>query len=91
MPGHLYGQYPKAAGIVYAAGKTGQCAVPDDRFRIRDGSGHEIIRRTETFGGCLVQDFLPLGGGRILWCATEMNSRESMDLAAQTVKEVLKQ
>ena len=34
---------------------------------------------------------LPLGGGRLLWCATEMNTRESMDRAAGIVKEVLAQ
>ncbi len=32
---------------------------------------------------------LPLGGGRMLWCATEMNTREEMDRAAETVREVL--
>ncbi len=45
----------------------------------------KALEKADILGG------LPLGGGRILWCATEMNSRESMDLAAQTVKEVLKQ
>jgi glycine dehydrogenase subunit 1 len=32
---------------------------------------------------------LPLDGNRILWCATEMNTREEMDMVADTVKEVL--
>ena len=32
---------------------------------------------------------LDLGEGRMLWCATEMNRRASMDKAAQIVKEVL--
>ncbi len=32
---------------------------------------------------------LPLGGGKILWCATEMNTREEMDTLAGIVKEVL--
>ena len=31
---------------------------------------------------------LPLGGGRILWCATEMNTREEIDRTAAIVKEV---
>ena len=34
---------------------------------------------------------LPLGEGRLLWCATEMNSRADMDRTAQIVKEVLAQ
>ena len=38
---------------------------------------------TDMLGG------LPLGGGRLLWCATEMNTREEMDRAAKLVKEVL--
>lgn len=33
---------------------------------------------------------LPLGGGRMLWCATEMNTREEMDRTADIVREVLK-
>ena len=33
---------------------------------------------------------LLLGDGRMLWCATEMNDRDSMDRAADIVKEVLK-
>ena len=32
---------------------------------------------------------LPLGGGRMLWCATEMNTQEEIDRAAVIVKEVL--
>ena len=32
---------------------------------------------------------LPLGGGRMLWCATEVNTRKEMDRAAETVREVL--
>ncbi len=32
---------------------------------------------------------LPLGGGKMLWCATEMNTREEMDRTAGIVKEVL--
>ena len=32
---------------------------------------------------------LPLGGGKLLWCATEMNTREEIDRAAAIVKEVL--
>ena len=31
---------------------------------------------------------LPLEGGRMLWCATEMNTREEMDRAAAIVREV---
>lgn len=31
---------------------------------------------------------LPLGGDRILWCATECNTKEEMDLVAQIAKEV---
>ncbi len=31
---------------------------------------------------------LPLGSGRILWCATEMNTREEMDRVAEICKEV---
>ena len=31
---------------------------------------------------------LPLGDGRILWCATEMNTKEEIDYAAAVVKEV---
>ena len=33
---------------------------------------------------------LPLGQGRLLWCATEMNTREEIDRAAEIVKEALK-
>lgn len=32
---------------------------------------------------------LPLGGGKILWCATEKCGKDSMDKAASVVKEVL--
>ena len=32
---------------------------------------------------------LPLGDGKILWCATEMNTKEEMDETAAIVKEVL--
>lgn len=32
---------------------------------------------------------LPLGGGKLLWCATEMNTREELDRTAAIVKEVL--
>ena len=32
---------------------------------------------------------LPLGNGKLLWCATELNTREEMDRAAAIVKEVL--
>ena len=31
----------------------------------------------------------PLGGGKMLWCATEMNTRDEIDRAAAAVKEVL--
>ncbi|MBQ5951957.1 MAG: aminomethyl-transferring glycine dehydrogenase subunit GcvPA [Lachnospiraceae bacterium] len=31
---------------------------------------------------------LPLGGGRVLWCATEVVSRQEMDRTAQILKEV---
>ena len=31
---------------------------------------------------------LPLAGGRMLWCATEMNTREEMDRTAEIVREV---
>ena len=34
---------------------------------------------------------LPIGEGRLLWCATEMNSREEMDRTAAIVKEALRQ
>ena len=43
----------------------------------------QALDRADILGG------LPLGGGRLLWCATEMNSREEMDLVADIVKEVL--
>ncbi len=33
---------------------------------------------------------LPLGGGKLLWCATEMNTREDIERAAGIVKEALK-
>ncbi len=33
---------------------------------------------------------LPLGGGRLLWCATELNTREEMDRTAALVKEALR-
>ncbi len=32
---------------------------------------------------------LPLGNGKLLWCATEMNTREEIEKAAAIVKEVL--
>ena len=32
---------------------------------------------------------LPLGGGKLLWCATEMNTAEEIDRVAAVVKEVL--
>ena len=31
---------------------------------------------------------LPLEGNRMLWCATEMNTREEMDRVAALVREV---
>ncbi len=31
----------------------------------------------------------PLGGGRMLWCATEMNSREEIDTLIRSIEEVL--
>ena len=33
---------------------------------------------------------LPLGEGRILWCATELNTKEEMDLAARIAGEVMR-
>jgi glycine dehydrogenase subunit 1 len=32
---------------------------------------------------------LPLEDNRMLWCATEMNTREELDRAARTVKEAM--
>jgi hypothetical protein len=32
---------------------------------------------------------LPLGGGKILWCATEVVTKAELDETAKTVKEVL--
>ena len=43
------------------------------------------LRREGILGG------LPLSGNRMLWCATEMNTREEMDRAAAIVREVTKQ
>ena len=42
------------------------------------------LDRADILGG------LPLGGGRTLWCATEMNTPEEIEKAAAVVKEVLK-
>ena len=33
---------------------------------------------------------LPLGEGKLLWCATEMNTRDEIDRTAEIVKEALK-
>ena len=41
------------------------------------------LDRKDILGG------LPLGGGRLLWCATEMNTPEEIAAAAAAVKEVL--
>ena len=41
------------------------------------------LDRADILGG------LPLGGGKLLWCATELNSREEMDRVSAIVKEVL--
>ena len=43
----------------------------------------EALDREDILGG------LPLGDGKMLWCATEMNTREEIDRAAAVVKEVL--
>ena len=43
----------------------------------------EALAEADILGG------LPLGGGRILWCATEMNTAEEIDRTAAIVKEVL--
>lgn len=43
------------------------------------------LRREGILGG------LPLSGNRMLWCATEMNTREEMDRVAAIVREVTKQ
>ena len=41
------------------------------------------LDREDILGG------LPLGGGKMLWCATEMNTEEEIDRAAALVKEAL--
>ena len=41
------------------------------------------LDRADILGG------LPLGEGKMLWCATEMNTQEEIDRAASIVKEVL--
>ncbi len=48
-------------------------------------SGH-ILRALEKAG---ILGGLPLSDREILWCATEMNTREEMDRTASIVKEVL--
>ncbi|MBR5109855.1 MAG: aminomethyl-transferring glycine dehydrogenase subunit GcvPA [Clostridia bacterium] len=42
------------------------------------------LDRQDILGG------LPLGEGRLLWCATEMNTREEIERTARIVKEALK-
>ena len=42
------------------------------------------LRKEGILGG------LPLAGKRMLWCATEMNTREEMDRAAAVVREVIR-
>ena len=54
----------------------------------------DSFQKSETviFGDSLTSDMLgglPLGNGKLLWCATEMNTREEIDRAAAIVKEVL--
>lgn len=34
---------------------------------------------------------LPLGGGEILWCVTEMNTREELDLAADLIRGIVQE
>ena len=41
------------------------------------------LDRADILGG------LPLGSGKLLWCATELNSKEEMDRVSAIVKEVL--
>ena len=43
----------------------------------------EALDKADILGG------LPLGGGKLLWCATEINTREEIDRAAGIVKEAL--
>ena len=40
------------------------------------------LRKEGILGG------LPLAGNRMLWCATEMNTKEEMDQAAAIAREV---
>ena len=58
---------------------------------------HEFVTEcpmdAETFAKALEEKGylggLPLGESRLLWCATEMNTKEEMDRLAALVKEVL--
>ncbi|MBR4769213.1 MAG: aminomethyl-transferring glycine dehydrogenase subunit GcvPA [Lachnospiraceae bacterium] len=43
----------------------------------------DALEKKDVLGG------LPLGDGRILWCATEMNTKAEMDLVSDTVREVI--
>ncbi|MCI8511815.1 MAG: aminomethyl-transferring glycine dehydrogenase subunit GcvPA [Lachnospiraceae bacterium] len=52
-----------------------ECPVPADTLLLR-------LEEKGYLGG------LPLSGGRILWCATEMNTKTEMDVLVQLVKEV---
>ena len=45
----------------------------------------ELLKK---LASCGILGGLPLGGGRILWCATEKNTRADMDRVAEMAKEV---
>ena len=54
---------------------------------VTEGEKADEILKTLSANGIL--GGLPLGDGKILWCATEMNTKEEMDKTAAIVKEVL--
>ena len=51
-----------------------------------EGKSKELLKALEEKG---ILGGLPLGDGRILWCATEVVTKEELDETAKTVKEVL--
>ena len=68
------------------------CAYPGREFfhefvtQCPDEAAIRILSRLEENG---ILGGLLLGSGRILWCTTEMNTREDLDRTAAIVKEVL--
>ena len=61
------------------------CAVLVKGGHLEGEKADEILKTLSANG---ILGGLPLGDGKILWCATEMNTKEEMDRVAAICKEV---